>query len=1467
MPFPVAASARKELKERTEQQRAALAAQGSRFIVQGPRPNVSLQDTQSALHQAINAILRDNFNGGLLRDVERLAGEMSPYQLGTYMRPLLGPCAEECLVLPMADSAAVVSPEDPLFGGSSEDEIALGLAAIVGDETVPTRVEPGAVKKKARHSKSVPGVVKDAGCLVLVAAQEQAAVASQITKGRGDFQQPMDAMPAAEDIQQEPGFTCPTPLGSETALQMALDTMQAAIRARDAFPDMWTQCDALRKKLQLAAEHGQSLIAAAASTLQRLPAPAVLNAALTHGCSSVKGTSAELLVLSQSMSADSSLVQRLLSDILLVHDMKTIPPDSSRQARVALQVILGLELQTLRFEGDQLEDKNRDISASERSFGALLIELTSCATGDPDRWFFKRVLKPRYGESLPEIMEEFGRMVDSTGTESSREERADFNDTNSHQCTAPSELQGDLGQTDSYVGTNQVLTLQNPQSGRPPSAGQNSSAAGGSIGPTGQHPCPSGHQVSGTYSGTGFGGYTSSRDRGNHRHNSHVSRPVRQKRPYLNHGGIEKVITLGERRPSKALQRVQGLEGSSIRRLRSGTLSGPQTAGLPRVGSSSVPPRDTQNQFKDSRRYRASLLATGGTGDWQTKSTKPHSVPLKKAAVVVPDTPGPKLLGGGRSKPPQLTPLARVKAAPHAEAYIPDTGPRPKGADRDKVQLHGSIPLTDTIDDTADSYERLQKHEKTPLDDIPTKPPPTWLLDAVKPGAARKPQEPVHAKDLPRPIRQVKAQPVRGPLNSRLFSPSPIQFGRQTPNKTPAKAAMPQIADTPIPQGQLQLQRSGSVLARKLQLTPLKDITATSQNAKDANTIVQCVQPVGTLGFTLPAAAVDPNNQNGSPTENCPHASGETCAKKFSSKLPSVSFASGSGQHLDKAPPSLSQGNGQEVEAWRSSSAAHLGEGAGWEPDEHPVKTSDLVSPAHQGEPTERSGPSPAIQATPSEWDRPESCGAQGKVKEQQQAKAVSSYSLEVVGGIVHPVIVEEALEEDQNLCLEEPDPAGHHDRKVAVHRNRSAGKAVDLAPEVRRRTRSQSLTQAVTDVIVLTLPETAEDLPMNKSKVAGLAAEESIGFHLQSSQEPQSTTLAVESLQNFQFPTVAADAVALTYPGSSTIKEQSPERVEKCFSAQRATQAPASCVDFDSPSTDLPSPAWVAAMDQAFRQVESLIPLPCACSEEYIQNSAGGTVKSTRFLDSVKPDPASSHTRSLDSDGCMDGLYYNVPVVDEAKFHQSLSQDNNALDNLHAAFGDAATLAARRHSPVGMSNQVIPATGARQETFLELAVSAAPERNQKKTGSGKKHHGQPAKCESALNHVPPRKSMRSLVQEGQTTTHLRKQRWTVDEAVPALQENKKKRKRTNADQQKNAASCLQQESHKTSQAATCKRQNVKCRLMREDVYALRLKTKVNIELGCKKCRFAEDGCFACLEKASKVRIPGGVPLTMASLF
>lgn len=49
--------------------------------------------------------------------------------------------------------------------------------------------------------------------------------------------------------------------------------------------------------------------------------------------------------------------------------------------------------------GDELRRKDMDKSMPELAFGELLIELNSCPRGDPDRWFFKRVLRPRYGKT------------------------------------------------------------------------------------------------------------------------------------------------------------------------------------------------------------------------------------------------------------------------------------------------------------------------------------------------------------------------------------------------------------------------------------------------------------------------------------------------------------------------------------------------------------------------------------------------------------------------------------------------------------------------------------------------------------------------------------------------------------------------------------------------------------------------------------------------------------------------------------------------------------------------------------------------------------------------------------------------------------------------------------------------------------------------------------------------------------
>jgi hypothetical protein len=66
-----------------------------------------------------------------------LAGPLSAYQLGAQMAPVLGPGAEECLVVPTGSTGAekrkVTSPESQLFGGTSVEEVAQGFSDIIGE--------------------------------------------------------------------------------------------------------------------------------------------------------------------------------------------------------------------------------------------------------------------------------------------------------------------------------------------------------------------------------------------------------------------------------------------------------------------------------------------------------------------------------------------------------------------------------------------------------------------------------------------------------------------------------------------------------------------------------------------------------------------------------------------------------------------------------------------------------------------------------------------------------------------------------------------------------------------------------------------------------------------------------------------------------------------------------------------------------------------------------------------------------------------------------------------------------------------------------------------------------------------------------------------------------------------------------------------------------------------------------------
>lgn len=199
----------------------------------------------------------------------------------------------------------------------------------------------------------------------------------------------------------------------------------------------------------------------------RLPSTAVLEAATAQGglTATLQGSATGS---GGSRRADIPLLQGVLSDIVLVNDLKTIPCGPSRRAQVALQVMLHLEIERLGPEGTSsrlviafassmqrsssllralvlsanpkssfrdvqkdnsrlrgrgkffskmksdtwlllhgaggdFERKHKEISVYEGAFGLLLIELNAFTAANPDRWFFKRVLRPRYGMEVPRI--------------------------------------------------------------------------------------------------------------------------------------------------------------------------------------------------------------------------------------------------------------------------------------------------------------------------------------------------------------------------------------------------------------------------------------------------------------------------------------------------------------------------------------------------------------------------------------------------------------------------------------------------------------------------------------------------------------------------------------------------------------------------------------------------------------------------------------------------------------------------------------------------------------------------------------------------------------------------------------------------------------------------------------------------------------------------------------------------------
>lgn len=80
---------------------------------------------------------REQFKGGVVRDVQRLAGPLTASQLGAYLAAALGSSAEDCLVLPAtvykSGVASSCSPDSLLHEGRSVEDIVSGFEAIIGD--------------------------------------------------------------------------------------------------------------------------------------------------------------------------------------------------------------------------------------------------------------------------------------------------------------------------------------------------------------------------------------------------------------------------------------------------------------------------------------------------------------------------------------------------------------------------------------------------------------------------------------------------------------------------------------------------------------------------------------------------------------------------------------------------------------------------------------------------------------------------------------------------------------------------------------------------------------------------------------------------------------------------------------------------------------------------------------------------------------------------------------------------------------------------------------------------------------------------------------------------------------------------------------------------------------------------------------------------------------------------------------
>lgn len=424
-----------------------------------------------------------------------------------------------------------------------------------------------------------------------------------------------------------------------------------------------------------------------------------------------------------------------------------------------------------------------------------------------------------------------------------------------------------------------------------------------------------------------------------------------------------------------------------------------------------------------------------------------------------------------------------------------------------------------------------------------------------------------------RPLQDLRTQPVRGPLNSRLFSPSPIQVGGKEIEMTPAKAMTPKFAGTPAHLG-LQSRNPASTLARKLQLTPFKDITTALANGEVAATFGfqdDCIAKQHGTAVMCPAGATDASAgvQAVLSPDDCFQSDVGIPTKKSTSKMPSNTVAVRDVQTA--SPP----GQGDVyVKPHAETAKCSQQQSPDW--DEKPSQrvlrsqTMELQDPLIPGS---------TIEATPSELGCHTVQGGLQKVEEPERSHTTALSDLS--GGITFAVSVEDELlqrrgvgqTEECATCCPILQGSPHADSEVQHKR--------------RAQTRSQTRCRESDPEKLKEVAKTTEKPLLCTQKMATLPAEHLSGTVLSFSLGPESTACLAEC--NPQRTNTMADATARTCLRTPSNMQQALDSQDQ---AAQAGEWP--CV-----SPVEPSPATDSAMEQAFRQVESMIPLPCdGCSD-----------------------------------------------------------------------------------------------------------------------------------------------------------------------------------------------------------------------------------------------------------------------------